>query len=49
MHDFRGNEPALEVGVNHAGGGRSLVAFANGPGACLLFAGRQISAQPNKW
>ena len=45
MNRFRCDKTALEIGVNHAGGGRRFVAGVNGPGARLFFAGGKKRAQ----
>ena len=45
MYGLGRDEAALEIGVNHAGGGRRLVTGANGPRACFLFPGRQVCPQ----
>ena len=42
---FSGDEAALEIGVDDAGGGGGLVADVDGPGARFLFAGGEIGAQ----
>ena len=45
MDDFGGDEAALEIGVDDAGGGGGFVAGVDGPGAGLLLAGGQVGAQ----
>ena len=45
MDDFRGDEAALEIRVDHAGGGGGLVALVDRPGAGFLHAGGEIGAQ----
>ena len=45
MDRFRGDEAALEIGMDHARGRRRFVAGVNGPGARFLFAGREECAQ----
>ena len=45
VHHFGRDEAALEIGVNHARGGRRFVAGADRPGAGFFFAGGQIGAQ----
>src|SRR5258708_22965446 len=45
---FGANEPALEVGVNHARGHRSGVAAMNRPGADFLLAGGEGRLEAEK-
>src|SRR3954451_7195092 len=45
VNDLGGDEAALEISVNHASCGGSLVAGVNCPRACLFLTGREISAQ----
>src|SRR5258708_16849403 len=45
---FGANEPALEVGVNHARGHRSGVAAMNRPGADFLLAGGEVRLESEK-
>src|SRR6202012_3966986 len=45
VNDFGGDESALEISVNHARGGGSLITGVNRPGACLFLPGGEISAQ----
>src|SRR5688500_15694787 len=44
-HRLRPDEPLLEIGVDHAGGGRRRVPAMDGPGPHLFLAGREVALE----